>query len=151
MRLLGAKGSQPVSASYIDAVLSSSVQGWASIGGRGRQRLVIERMGYPRAVIVADGDRPDLTALGVDSTAGFRYQFEPGLRDGEQTAVRYENGEHIFGSPVQYRERAFGDVNGLDEVNTGPNCIVRAARFGYRDRRTASSSCDASRRSCLLC
>jgi SAM-dependent methyltransferase len=115
-RLLGAKKSDPVSASHIDGILSRSVQGWASVGGRGRQRLVIERAGRPRATIIADVARPDLAAAGVDSRAGFQYQFEPALRDGEEIAVRFENGKHVSGSPVRYRERPFGDLSGLDEV-----------------------------------
>lgn len=88
------------------------------MGGRGRQRLFIERAGHPQATIIADGNRPDLVAAGVDSAAGFRYQFEPALRDGEEIAVRYENGKHVSGSPVRYRERHFGDVSDLDEVTT---------------------------------
>src|ERR1700685_3351333 len=117
-RLLRAKVSRQVSASYIDALLSRSVQGWASIGGRGRQRLIIERTGHPPAIVVADGDRPDLAALGVDSAAGFQYQFEPALRGGEEIAIRYENGEHVSGSPLRYQERPVGDVSGLDELTT---------------------------------
>jgi hypothetical protein len=66
--------------------------------------LVIERVGHPRTVIVADGYRPDLATVGVDSVAGFHYHFEPALRHCEEIAVRYENGEHVSGSPVQYRE-----------------------------------------------
>jgi SAM-dependent methyltransferase len=88
------------------------------MGGRGRQRLVIERAGYPPATIVADRARPDLAAHGVDSASGFVYEFEPALRIGEEVAIRYENGEHLSGSPARYRERSFGDLENLDDVGT---------------------------------
>jgi SAM-dependent methyltransferase len=127
-RLLGAKKPHPVSASYIDAIVSGSIQGWASIGGRGQQRLIIERVGHPQAIIVADADRPDLAAAGVESAAGFYYQFDPVLRDGEEIAVRYENGKHISGSPVRYREPHFGDVGDLDEIGAR----TRIASFALR-------------------
>jgi SAM-dependent methyltransferase len=95
--------------SYVDVLLSHYVRGWAVVDKIGRQTLSVYRNGKPLDTVTADLDRPDLALrLGIDPNAGFLYRFASALQDGDEIGVLFDSGQHLYRSPMIYRDKPFG-------------------------------------------
>ncbi len=105
--------------SHIDILVSRYVGGWAAVDKLGNQTLRVYRNGELLGTVIADRDRPDLAVnLGIDPKAGFLFWFTSPLQDGDEIGVRFDSGENLYRSPMNYRDKPLGALNPNDFLTT---------------------------------